>query len=125
MMIQEFYKLGYDMALSEVGLADRPVTKLGWIAPVVGGLAGAVAAPWVLPHLGAEGRAVNPALGALMGAGLGAGGAEVARETLRLMTPRLSQQFRARARSSLKALEDFKARYTAQQAIRSQASSIP
>jgi hypothetical protein len=91
MMIQEFYKLGYDMALSEVGLADRPVTKLGWIAPVVGGLAGAVAAPWILPHLGAKNRTANPFLGALIGAGIGASGGETLRAFSKSVEPRLEQ----------------------------------
>jgi len=121
MMIQEFYKLGYDMALSEVGLADRPVTKLGWIAPVVGGLAGAVAAPWILPHLGAEGRAVNPALGALMGAGLGAGGAETIRAIKAGLAPRLSQEYVEALRNGRSIMKQLQERYAAE----SLAASIP
>lgn len=98
-MLQDFFKLGYDLCLTEHGFTK---TAQGWMAPLIGGGIGALLGHKFLPVVGAENSRINSALGALLGAGAAIGGTEVGRvvrelaEQHRAMMP----QFRAQALES-------------------------
>lgn len=118
-MLSHFYKLGRELAWSE------ETKTAGWVAPVAGGLTGAALGSWLFPHLGMEDRAANPMIGALLGAGLGLGGAEMARGINDLTTPIIRQETRQALRKMRSDLHEAIEKVRAEQAQAAMNPTVP
>lgn len=102
-MLKHFYQLGQEIAWHEA------TKTAGWAAPVLGGLGGAALGAWALPHLGSQDVFTNPALGALVGAGLGVGGVEAIRALRKLVATGTEPAIDASLDGMTNALRDLKA----------------